>query len=113
MAKAKKQSSKKSVAVENPFRPNGGYWSVVESLAALGENQMHSFDKIVPAYKKAMGAEGWAKVAEKKGKLTPEEKAILNCSVVARADYGKPLREKTGWEVRFDGKAKEAGLFKI
>ena len=32
--------------------------------------------------------------------------------MVARKDYGAPLRAK-GWEVRFDGRQKVAGLFKI
>ena len=40
-----------------------------------------------------------------------KDRMVQNCRVIARKDYGEPLR-KTGYEVRTDG-AKGCGLFKL
>jgi len=95
----------------NPFREGGGYWSAVVALRALGIGKMHSFSLVLPAIRKAMG-NGWKEFASKKGKLTADQRAMLNVMVVSREDYGAPLKE-LGFEVRWDGREKQAGIFKV
>ncbi len=96
----------------NPFREHGGYWSAVEALRSLGIGRLHDFKAIVPAYRKAMGA-AWKKFATRKGcEMDADKRALTNVMVTARADYGKPLRD-IGYEVRWDGREKKAGLFRV
>jgi hypothetical protein len=97
--------------LDNCYRQGGGYWSAVQALRELGINKMHALDKVLAAYKKAMGASAWKEVASQKSKLTADEKALLNVSVTARKDYGAPLAA-IGYVVKWDGRAKQAGLFK-
>lgn len=103
--------------LDNCYRPHGGYWSAVQALKALGMNKMHPFDAILPAYRKAMGADGWkefvaVKPRNKKTGKDADGRALQNVSVTARKDYGAPLRA-IGYEVRWDGREKQAGLFKV
>lgn len=100
----------------NPYRVNGGYWASVEALRALGLGKMHSHAAILAAYRKVLGAAAWKAFAavEPRNKKTGKDadgRALQNVSVVARADYGKPLKA-LGFEVRWDGREKVAGLFR-
>lgn len=100
----------------NPYRAGGAYWASVEGLKALGMGQMHPFDQIVPAVRKQMG-DNWKAFAEKEARSEEtgkdaDHRILQNVSVITRKDYGKPLRD-LGYEVRWDGRAKVAGLFKI
>lgn len=100
----------------NPFRVGGGYWASVEAMRALGMGKMHAFDAIVLAVIRAMGAEAYKafKAKDSRNEETGKDanaRIIQNVGVVARKDYGKPLRD-LGYEVRFDGREKIAGLFK-
>lgn len=101
----------------NPYRAGGGYWATVEALRLLGVGKLHAFEKVVPAVKKAMSDAGtWGEFSkrenrnEETGKDT-NGRVIQNVSVVGRKDYGAPLRE-LGFEVKFDGREKVAGLFR-
>jgi hypothetical protein len=96
---------------EDVYRAGAGYWSAVRAPRDLGVGKMHPLVKVIAAYRKAMG-DGWKAFAVKKGKLSADERAAVNVAVTSRKDYGKPLIE-AGYEVRWDGRAKEAGLFKI
>jgi hypothetical protein len=105
-----------AVKYANPYRVGGNYFYTVETLKAMGINKIHSFDAYLTAFKKMVGKEFWTSFAalpmrNENGK-DAEAKVIQNCSVVARVDYGAPLRSNS-LEVRFDGKAKTVGLFKI
>ncbi|HEX8522335.1 MAG TPA: hypothetical protein VF669_08770 [Tepidisphaeraceae bacterium] len=111
-AKPQKAASKPQNATGIPYRQGGGYWATVEALRTLGSGKLHSHAAILAAYKKAMGADAWKALAKRDGKLSTDQRAMLNVSVVARKDYGKPLRE-VGYEVRWDGREKVAGLFKV
>lgn len=100
----------------NPYRVGGAYWASVEALTALGVGKMHPFAEIVPAVKRAM-AQNWKAFAEKEARSDEtgkdaERRILQNVSVLARKDYGKPLRE-VGYEVRWDGRQKVAGLVKV
>lgn len=94
----------------NPYRPGSAYWASVEALRNLGINKLHAFDSIVPAVKKAM-AEAWQSFAAKGGSEA-KARVLQNVAVVARKDYGKPLRA-LGFEVRWDGRERHAGLFRL
>ena len=77
---------------------------------------MHPLPEVLKAIKKAMGPTAWAEFAAKtshgsKGK-DADARALANVSIIGRKDYGKPLRE-IGFEVRWDGRKKEAGMFKV
>ncbi len=101
---------------ENPYREGGSYHAVVSGLRSLGLNRLHSFDAIVPAVRKAMGS-AYKAFARKDARndetgKDARERIIQNVSVVARKDYGAPLR-KVGFEVRYDGREKQAGLFRL
>jgi hypothetical protein len=101
---------------QNPFRAGGSYWSSVEALKVLGIGKMHPFSKIVPAVKRVMG-EHWKTFAEKDARnektgKDADHRILQNVSVLSRQDYGKPLRE-LGYEVRWDGREKLAGVFKL
>jgi hypothetical protein len=105
------------VAGQNPYRISGGYWSSVEALRSLGIGKMHSFEKIVPAIKAAMGKEALAEFRKKDSRNEEtgkdcDARIIKNVSVVARKDYGAKLRANK-MEVRFSGKERTAGLFRI
>jgi hypothetical protein len=104
----------KAVNVTNPYRVGGGYWAAVEALRSLGMGKQHPHAEVLKAVKKMYGASAWSafEANAKGGKLTADERAILNVAVTARKDYGKPLNE-IGLLVQFDGRAKTAGLFKI
>src|SRR5947207_1729941 len=73
----------------NPYRVGGGYWASVEALRTLGMGKLHDFAKIVPAVQKAMG-ENFKEFAAKKGKLSADERILMNVVVTSRDDYGKP-----------------------
>ena len=118
-----KKTTKKAAAkpaakndVKNPYRVGGGYWATVEALKELGTDQLHAFDAIVPAVIRAMGDKFKDfKAKDARNAETGKDataRIIQNVSVVARKDYGEPLRDK-GYEVRFEGRNKVAGLFKI
>lgn len=99
-----------------PFRVGSTYWAIVEALKSLGVDKMHSFAEITPAVECVMG-EYWKAFAEKDARndetgKDAEHRVLQNVSVLARQDYGKPLRER-GYEVRRDGREKLAGLLKI
>ena len=106
MASGKKQAA----TFENPYRVGGGYWAATEATPTLGLNRMHPFDVIVPAIKTAMG-ERFAAFSAKEGKLSPEQRLLTNVMVLSRPDYGRPLHE-VGYEIRWDGRQKLAGMFK-
>jgi hypothetical protein len=114
------EKTEKPKAVNNgpasAYREGGGYWASVTALAALGENQMHAFDKIIPAVIRAFGPERFkafkSKDARNENGKDANGRIVQNVAVVARADYGEPLR-KLGYEVRCDGREKVAGLFKV
>src|SRR5689334_7671235 len=108
MGSGRKQPAK---AMENPFRPSGGYWAAGEALRSLGLGRLHPFDALVPAIRDAMG-DGWTVFAAKQSKLTPEKRALQNVMVLSRLDYGKPLRV-VGYQIRWDGRRKVAGLFRV
>jgi hypothetical protein len=115
-ATAAKANGKALSELNNPFREFGGYWSSVEALRALGVEKMHGFDAIIPAVIRAMGAERFKafKAKDARNEETGKDanaRIIQNVSVVARKDYGFPLNAE-GWEVRFDGREKVAGLFR-
>lgn len=95
----------------NPYRPFGGYWATVEALRSLGVGKMFAFTVIVPAVRKAMG-DAWKAFAAKEGKLTADERVLMNVMVCSRKDYGRPL-VGLGYEVRWDGREKTAGIFKV
>jgi hypothetical protein len=100
----------------NPYRAGGSYWASVQALKTLGIGKMHPFADIVPAVKRVMG-EHWKTFAEKDARnektgKDADHRVLQNVSVLARQDYGKPLRER-GYEVRWDGREKAAGLFKL
>ncbi len=100
----------------NPYRVGGSYWAAAEALQALGVGKMHPFDKIVPAVKRVMG-EQWKAFAEKDARnektgKDAESRTLQNLSVLTRVSYAKPLHAK-GYEVRYDGRQKMAGLFKL
>jgi hypothetical protein len=101
---------------QNPYRAGGSYWASVEALTALGVGEMHPFAEIVPAVKKAMG-EAWKAFAEKDARndktgKDADHRLLQNISVLTRKDYGKPLSD-IGYEVRWNGREKVAGLFKV
>lgn len=101
---------------QNPYRSGGSYWASIEALKALGVGKTHAFADIVRAVKKAMG-ENWNLFAQKESRndetgKNADRRLLQNVSVLSRKDYGKPLRER-GYEVRWDGREKLAGLFKI
>lgn len=116
--KAVKEAPKaaEKVSSTNPYREGGGYWATVEALRALGVGKLHALDKVVPAVIRAYGPERFkafkAKDARNENGKDANARIIQNVAVVARNDYGEPLR-KLGWEVRFDGREKVAGLFKL
>jgi hypothetical protein len=100
----------------NPYRVGGSYWASVKALKALGIGKMHPFAELVPAVKRVMG-EHWKTFAEKdaRNKKTGKDadhRVLQNISVLARQDYGKGLRD-LGYEVRWYGREKVAGLFKV
>jgi hypothetical protein len=106
----------KTVSFANPYRAGSSYAACVDGLLMLGLNKFHGFDAVLPAVKKAMGSslkEFAAKECrnEETGK-DADQRIIQNVSVVARKDYGAKLRE-LGYEVRFNGREKQAGLFKM
>jgi hypothetical protein len=123
VAKAKGSAAKPQDATgggtngfQNPFRSSGNYWASIEALRSLGVGRLHPFAQIVGAVKKSMGA-NWKAFAEKDSRSKEtgkdaEHRILQNVSVLARKDYGKPLRG-LGYEVRWDGREKLAGLFKI
>ena len=100
----------------NPYRVGGGYWASVEALRTLGVGKMHAFDLIIPAVIRAMGTDGFKAFKAKDSRSDKGKDAngriIQNVAVVARRDYGKPLVE-CGFCVRFDGRERTAGLFKV
>lgn len=108
---AKAEAKAEKVTLDNCYRNGGGYWSVIQALRSLGIGKRHSFEKILPAIKKAMGA-NWKAFAAKKGKLSADERAMVNLMVTSREDYGAPVRA-SGYVVEYDGRAKEAALMKI
>lgn len=103
--------------LQNPYRVGGSYWASVDALTSLGIGQMHPFAEIVPAVRKAMG-EKWKAFADKDARndetgKDAEHRALQNLSVLTRKkDYGKPLRE-IGYEIRWNGRERIAGLFKL
>jgi DNA-directed RNA polymerase subunit RPC12/RpoP len=106
----------KSGAFENPYREGGNYHACVNGLLALGQNRMHSFANIIAAVRKEMFS-NWKAFASKEKRneetgLDANAKVIQNVSVLKRPDYGAKIIEQ-GYEVRFSGKEKTAGLFKI
>ena len=101
---------------QNPYRVGSSYWASVEALRALGVGRMHDKGEVVAAIRKALG-DGWKAFAEKpqRNEATAkdaESRAWQNVAVLARKDYGAPLRA-VGYEVRWNGREKAAGLFKI
>jgi hypothetical protein len=101
---------------QNPYRVGGSYWACIEALTALGVGKMHPFAEIVPAAKKAMG-DAWKAFADKDARndktgKDADHRLLQNISVLTRVSYGKPLRD-IGYEVRWNGREKAAGLFKI
>jgi hypothetical protein len=111
--KADPKAPKPQSGPEAAYRVGGGYWASVVGLRSLGVGKMHPFAKIVPAVRKAMeGAGTWRAFTAKTGKLSADERMLMNVMVTSRADYGKPL-VALGYEVRWDGRAEEAGLFKV
>lgn len=112
-----KSKGKSNGIFTNPYRVGSSYFNVVESLRNLGMNTMHPQDKVIAAVRKAMGDE-WKAFAAK-GKRNDETgkdaeaRVWQNCSVVARVkDYGKPLVD-AGFVVKFDGREKVCGLYKL
>jgi hypothetical protein len=100
----------------NPYREGSSYFCVVEGLRNLGMNAMHPQAEVIAAVKKGMG-DAWKAFAAKDSRneatgKDAEGRVWQNAAVVARKDYGEPLR-KIGFEVRFDGREKKAGLFKL
>lgn len=114
-APVKAVATVKASTALNPYRENGGYWATVEALRGLGMDTLHPFESIIPAVKKVFGL-NWSEFKNKDARndngKDAEQRIIQNVGVVARKDYGAPLRE-LGFEVRFDGRQKVAGLFKI
>lgn len=109
-------AGKPTSGFQNPYRVGGSYWASVDALASLGIGQMHAFAEIVPAVKKSMG-DNWKIFAEKESRSAERGKdaafrILQNVSVLARKDYGKPLRE-LHHEVRWDARQKAAGLFRL
>lgn len=101
---------------QNPYRQGGNYHACVEAVRSLGVGKMHPLPEVLDAIKKAMGHAAWVEFVAKaphgsKGK-DADARALANVSVIARKDYGRPLRD-IGMEVRWDGRKKEAGLFKL
>jgi hypothetical protein len=98
------KSNKSPKSFENPYRAGGSYHAVVETLRKLGTGRMHPAAKVVAEYRKLIGAAEWKAFAakpsrnEETGKAA-DQRVIQNCIVVARLDYGAPLRE-IGHEVR-------------
>jgi len=113
--KSAKASKVNQNASQNPYRPNGGYWSAVEALRTLGLGKMHSDKAIIAAYRKAMGA-NWKEFAAKDGcEMNAEKRALVNVMVTSRIkDYGKPLI-KLGFQVKWNGRDRNAiaGLYKL
>lgn len=102
--------------LQNPFRVGGSYWASVEALKTLGVGRMHPLGEIVPAVREALG-ENWKLFAEKDARSEKtgkdaDHRVLQNISTLSRADYGKPLRE-VGYEVRWNGRERVAGLFKL
>lgn len=88
----------------------------MEALKALGIGKLHPFAEIVPAVRDAMG-DNWKAFVDKgarsdKTGKDAEARLLQNVSVLARKDCGKPLRA-LGYEVRWNGREKLAGLFEI
>lgn len=110
---SKAAKATKTASLTNPFREGGGYHATVAGISSLQTETLHPFESIIPAIKKAFGL-NWSEFAKKEernenGKDT-EGRLIQNLGVLARPDYGFPLRSQ-GWEIRFDGRQKVAGLF--
>lgn len=101
----------------NPFREGSSYHCIVNAFRSLGVNEWHSFDALLPAIRKEMGSSLKAFAAkEARNEETHKDtngRLLTNVSVLARKDYGSPLREKCKLEVRWNGREKQAGLFRI
>lgn len=105
--------------IEDVYRTGGGYWSSVKALRTLGVGKLHSFDAIVAAVRKVMTEAGTYKAfaaKEARNEKTSKDttgRILQNVAVTARVkDYGKPLTERK-YVVKYDGREKKAGLFKM
>jgi hypothetical protein len=100
----------------NVYRPGGSYAAVVSGLSTLGIGRMHDRDSVLEAIRNAMG-ENWSSFAKKENRSEKTGKdahgrAWQNCAVLARPQYAAKLRA-AGYEVRFSGREKLCGLFKV
>jgi hypothetical protein len=98
--------------LDNCYRDGSAYANSLRALRSLGINRMHAFDKAVAEVRKQMGPAAWKEFAAKKGCEDAVKRATVNFGTIARAkDYGKPI-VLAGYSVRYDGRAKQVGLFK-
>lgn len=103
----------------NPFRENGSYWALVQSLRKLGVGKMWAAEKLVETYKSVVGPSAWKAFKAKdarneKTHKSAEDRVLVNATVIMRRDYGAPLRA-VGFEVRKerDEKGLRFGLFPL